>query len=229
MWVQSFALLLICGIVYIAVKRKFQLEIKRKEAAARLRTKISIDLHDDVGSLLSGVALQSELLTYGEEGDKKESLQEISALSRVAMEKMRDIVWAIDSRKDRYENLIDRMRSFAQRSLAAKSIDLEFRVEGINSSNRINAESRQNFYLLFKEAITNIVKHSDASKVNVEFFKEGHNLILDIRDNGRYNSPIKSDGLGLINMKTRAEALGGKLLIDHNNGFQVKVTTKIQS
>ncbi len=203
---------------------RFQSVLKQKEYDEKLRTKISIDLHDEVGSLLSGVALQSEVLSYGMNDEAKSDMNEISDMSREAMERMRDIVWAIDSRKDKYENLIDRMRSYADKTLGNQQIDVTFQVSGFDKSGSIDPASRQNFYLIFKEAVTNIIKHSDADKVDITFSKRGKLITLTIEDNGSVKSQVKSDGLGLENIKMRAEQLGGEVKFENDEGFKVELS-----
>lgn len=222
-WVLFFLSLFGIALISSLFWLKFQSVLNQKEYDAKLRTKISSDLHDDVGSLLSGVALQSEVMSYQMGHDQKEGMAEISEMSRTAMERMRDIVWAIDSRKDKYENLIDRMRQFAEKSLSPKNIDVDFQVEGINTSSAIDPESRQNYYLILKEAVTNIAKHSDATRVDIIFSRNGRQVSLSIRDNGTTKVDSKSDGLGLTNMEMRASALGGKLEIDTSNGYRVEL------
>jgi hypothetical protein len=223
LWVQFLLLFSICVLIYYSIRTRFLRELERKEATAKLRTKLSSDLHDDVGSLLSGVALQSEVMSYESKGEQREGLNEISALSREAMDRMRDIVWAIDSRKDKYENLIDRMRDFAEKGLGKKDIELSFKVLGIEGEAGIDPDRRQNYYLIFKEAITNVIKHSDADKVEVVFGKRGKGIVLSIHDNGETQLDEKSDGLGLSNIRMRAKRLGGVVAFTNQDGFKMEL------
>ena len=157
--------------------------------------------------------------------EQKESLNELSTMSHDAMERMRDTVWAIDSRKDKYENLIDRMRAFAEQNLNRKQISHEFKVEVEDGKKFIDPQKRQNIYLIFKEAITNIVKHSDATQVNIVFSEQKNYLRLLIHDNGTLPplSSTSSDGLGLSNMKMRTQQLNGQLIVESQNGFKVEL------
>jgi ligand-binding sensor domain-containing protein/two-component sensor histidine kinase len=188
-----------------------------------LRTKISSDLHDDVGSILTGIAMQSEMMTYTQDEQENSLLTELSQMSRDAMERMRDIVWALDSNKDKYENLIDRMRAFAEQQLPLKNISHEFTIDEVNGTQSIAPDVRQNVYLIFKEAITNIVKHSNGDKVVITFTQQNGKNILTIADNGTTTPSIKSDGSGLLNMNQRAVNIGGRLDIDKSNGYVVRV------
>ncbi|MBI5856712.1 MAG: hypothetical protein HZB42_03595 [Sphingobacteriales bacterium] len=218
-----FSLLAVAAIIGF-LRFRFNQKIKRQKDLADLRTKISSDLHDDVGTILSGLAMQSQMLTYSAKEEQKESLNEISNMSRDAMEQMRDTVWAMDSRKDKYENLIDRMRAYAEKNLSMKNLTHEFIIENVDSKKFINPEKRQTIYLIFKEAITNILKHSDGNHVAIHFTGEKNKLRLSVHDNGSKKPASHSDGLGLSNMKMRAEKIGVTLNVKHNEGFIIELT-----
>ncbi len=223
-WMQLLLVLLGGGLIGLWFRTRYKRKLAQKEAYENLRVKISSDLHDEVGSLLSGLAMQSDIIAIGLPGEKKQAIQEIGSMGREAMESMRDIVWSIDSRKDKYENLIDRMRHFAEKNLENKNIDHTFLVEGIDLSNPIDPQLRQNIYLIFKEAITNILKHSNADKVDIRFTRKSNITQLSIKDNGNHVNAGKSDGMGLKNMEMRAKALGGKFEVEAGKGFEVKVS-----
>lgn len=88
----------------------------------------------------------------------------------------------------------------------------------------IDPQKRQNIYPIFKEAITNIVKHSDATHVDIVFSEQRNQLHLVIRDNGsQLQSVTLSDGLGLSNMQMRATQLGGHLTANYEAGFKVEL------
>lgn len=222
-WAYLFYLFGIGYIIYRLINYRVEQGISRLKTLEAIRTKISTDLHDDVGSVLSGLAMQSQMLAFAAKDEQKESLLEISNMSHDAMERMRDTVWAIDSRKDKYENLIDRMRVFAEKNLNMKQMEHTFKVEVEDSKKFINPEKRQNIYLIFKEAITNICKHSDAKNVNIIFKQEKNALYLLIQDDGSKKETTNSDGLGLNNMKMRAKNIGAILNIFYEDGFSVEL------
>ena len=152
---------------------------------------------------------------------KRKPMLELSEMSREAMERMRDTVWAIDARKDKYENLIDRMRDFAEKSLERKNITHDFTLSGLDGKKFISPEIRQNIYLIFKEAITNIIRHSDARHVDISFVQEGDKISLTIHDNGTATGPGTLAGQGIGNMKMRAGKINGKLSIGTDHGYNV--------
>ncbi len=224
-WCYLLYSLIIGGIVYLFIQYRVAQRIGQIKAMEAIRVKISSDLHDDVGSILSGLAMQSQMMAFSANESQKESLNEISNMSHDAMERMRDTVWAIDSRKDKYENLIDRMRAFAEKNLNRKQIGHHFSIEIEDTRKFIDPQKRQNIYLIFKEAITNICKHSSATHVEIRFVEEQKQLLLHIHDNGALVvSTAVSDGLGLANMQMRASQIGGKLKAHYDQGFKIELT-----
>jgi signal transduction histidine kinase len=221
--VASLFLLAVIAMITGLLRYRFNQKLKRQQDLSNLRTKISSDLHDDVGTILSGLAMQSQMLTYSVKEEQKESLLEITRMSHDAMEHMRDTVWAMDNRKDKYENLIDRMRDFAEKNLSMKKMTHEFIISDIDTKQFIDPEKRQTIYLIFKEAITNIIKHCDGKHVIITFAYIKNNLHLTIHDNGAEKEGCKSDGLGLSNMKMRAEKIGGTLHTKYDVGFVVEL------
>ncbi|AXE20397.1 hypothetical protein DR864_22950 [Runella rosea] len=222
-WAYLLYLVVISTLVYYYFIQRVQNRLKKIRELEQIRTRISSNLHDEVGSILSGLAMQSEMLAITSLSSEKDTLMEISHMSHEAMERMRDTVWAIDSRKDRYENLIDRMRAFAEKNLHLKNINHTFRLELEDAKRFIDPEKRQNIYLIFKEAITNICKHADAKRVSILFKQEKNGLYLLIHDDGAQKPITNSDGLGLNNMKMRAKNIGAALTISYDKGFKVEL------
>ncbi|WP_375444644.1 two-component regulator propeller domain-containing protein [uncultured Fibrella sp.] len=222
-WAYVVYTLFTASIVYAIIQYRVRQGLERIRALEAIRTRISSDLHDDVGSILSGLAMQSQMIALTAGEDQKDPLNEISDMSHEAMDRMRDTVWAIDSRKDKYENLVDRMRAFAEKNLNLKQISHNFEIAVDDPRQFIDPQTRQNIYLIFKEAISNICKHSDARQVTIQFRQSKSGLYLLIHDNGSERKPTNSDGLGLKNMAMRATQLGGHLVANYDNGFTVEL------
>lgn len=153
-WAYGLYTLLFVGMIYGIIQYRVAQGLEKIRATESIRVRISSDLHDDVGSILSGLAMQSQMIALTAPENQKEPLKEISDMSHEAMDRMRDTVWAIDSRKDKYENLIDRMRAFAEKNLNLKQITHDFEVTVDDARRFINPQKRQNIYLIFKEAIS---------------------------------------------------------------------------
>ena len=224
-WFISLVILLNIALVYAL----FKWRLEQLVALERLRTKISSDLHDDVGSLLSGLAMQTELMEINASQEDKFKLQKIAGISRNAISQMRDLVWSIDSRRTTSNDLIERMHELAEELLLPR--DISFRIDSKNTDKRnkkLAPQIKQNLFLIYKEAITNLLKHSDASHLYVTIANQGKGCIFKIEDNGGAKEKYTSAGLGLANMKLRAEAIGGTVTFETTNGFSILLQLPFQ-
>ncbi|NEV92751.1 two-component system sensor with a ligand-binding domain protein [Psychroflexus sp. YR1-1] len=193
-------------------------------ALERLRTKISSDLHDDVGSMLTGLAMQSEMLEMQTNHKiDKNRLHNITTMSRDTISHMRDLVWSIDSRRDTLGDLLERMQELAEEMLLPAEIRYSIEADELNLSKKINLNCKRNLFLIYKEAVTNIVKHSDANEVHIKITKKKAECIFEIKDNGKGENLKQGTGMGLANMKLRCDSMDAKLEFDMENGFGVRV------
>jgi signal transduction histidine kinase/streptogramin lyase len=210
------------------LEAKLAEENLRKANEARLvelehvRKRIATDLHDDIGSSLTRISLLSEVAQRREgKGDKSGpgSLSTIAGLSRELVDSMSDIVWAINPERDHLADLTQRMRHFASDVFAARGIESRFHFPDFEQSIQVGANFRRELFLIFKEAVNNVVRHSECTEAEIEFTIDGGGVRLQLRDNGRgFDVLSKSDGHGLASMLARAKALGGKLEIGSDRG-----------
>jgi signal transduction histidine kinase len=202
--------------------------VKRILELERLRIRIASDLHDDIGSALTRIAIHSEQLQSGKNPEKvSKTSKKIGALSRSVISTMSDIVWSIDARNDSWGNMLDRMKDVVYNTLLLKEINAIFDIKGIDHSHKIPLKYRQNIFYIFKEAVTNIVKHSDATEVRIVMHKTPHLFEMEIADNGNgFDSKDVRYGNGLRNMKMRAENIGGILDILTETGVKIKLKVK---
>ncbi|MBU2927522.1 two-component system sensor with a ligand-binding domain protein [Winogradskyella psychrotolerans] len=219
-WFIALAILAVIAIMSSIFRYRF----KQAMAMERLRTKISSDLHDDVGSLLSGLAMQTELMEINASEADKLKLQKIAGISRNAISQMRDLVWSIDSRRETVNDLIERMHELAEELLLPKDITFQIVSSSIRNPNRrLIAQTKQALFLIYKEAITNILRHSDATHVKIALTNTFKGCEFTIKDNGSKKESYKSTGLGLSNMVMRAEKLKGDIVFKRENGFCVEL------
>jgi signal transduction histidine kinase len=213
------AAVVIYGLHHVRVARLFELE--------RIRGRIATDLHDDVGASLSQIAVLSDVATsevsrLGLVPDAQrlyEPLARIGAVSRELIDSMSDLVWAISPRKDRLGNLTQRMREFGSEVFGSRSIDFYLDAATVEHELKLDPDVRRQVFLIFKESVHNIVRHADATHVRCELRMEGRQLVLRLSDDGRGFDALtahlrQTEGHGVLNMRRRAEALGGTLDID---------------
>ena len=194
-----------------------------------LRNKIASDLHDDIGSTLNSISVYSEVARK-DEVNRDEALEMIGDSSRKIIDSLSDVVWAINPINDHFSKIILRMRSFSYNLLRAKKIEYTFRADEKLDELKLTMTERQNFYLIFKEAINNIVKYSNATRVNIQLSHTNNLIELLIRDNGvGFNPDHNTQGNGLNNIKRRSKEMNARLQIEseEGNGTSIKLTLKI--
>ena len=197
---------------------------QRAAQIEQLRTRISADLHDDIGSMLTGLSMQAELLAYTGPETVQSTLFKIRDLSHAALARMRDAVWAMDAQKDHWYSLIDRMREFGMETLEAREMRFSLETHGIEADGPVPGPFRQHVYLIFKEAVTNAAKHADGQEVTAHLSRQGKGFDLRVQDDGPPSTKTyPSTGQGLDNMRRRAAALGGTLETGYDQGFWVRL------
>lgn len=188
----------------------------------RVRTRIATDLHDDIGSSLSQVAILSEVARQQVSSDDSNVVKPLSMISRISlesMEAMSDIVWAINPQKDRLHDLTQRMRRFASDIFTASNIKFSFNAPRETRGIKMGPDLRRQVFLVFKESVNNIVRHSSCTLADIELRTEGAWLVLKVSDNGKgFEIEQSSDGNGLANMRGRAVRMKGHLTVISNNG-----------
>ena len=224
-WFRLLILLAAAGLIYLV----YRYRINRLLELERMRIQIASDLHDDIGSALTKIAVHSEIIqTTGEKTKVKESSRKIGEMSREIITTLSDIVWSIDARNDSVGDLIDRMRDFLDTAFSPGSIRIDFQTKGLTFQQKINQTLRQNIYLIFKEAVHNAAKHSQASQIRIYLTNGEGDFCMEIADNGK-GMDVNQERLGhhgLANMRLRAARIGGELRIEALNGTCVILTAK---
>ncbi|MBL7702898.1 MAG: hypothetical protein JNM14_11660 [Ferruginibacter sp.] len=228
------ALLLVAG-TYGYFRFKKQSKIKAGQKLLKERLAISQDLHDNIGSTLSSVSVYSQVARiHGankEYAEMNELLEKISKASGETVAEMNDIVWAINPRNDNMEKIIERMASFTGPLAAARNIHFNLEYDQPVLLLQLDMDKRKNFYLIFKEAVTNAIKYSGAAELSTNIRVTDKNLILTVKDNGTgFNAEnemagnkLTLSGYGLYNMHKRAKELNGQLTINSSTGSGTEV------
>lgn len=196
----------------------------------KLRAKIARDLHDEMGSTLTSINIISTVaMEEKQEQEKlKQYFQKIKDHSGRMMESMSDMVWAINPVNDNFEKVILRMKEFAAEILEPARINYYFTEEGLLENTYLNLEQRKDIYMIFKEAINNVVKYSSATEVNIMLRRTGNMLRMMITDNGNgFDATKVSAGNGLKNMRSRSEEMGATIKIDSVAGTGTSIAIEL--
>ena len=187
----------------------FIYDLRQKLKLQYVRNQIASDLHDEVGSNLNSIAIFVELLRKKVTLEKPELLPILDKITNNSEETillMRDTVWAINPENDSTEKLFEKMRSFGVEILSAKGILFNFEIVIDLKKDLFSMEQRRTIYLVYKEAINNISKHSQASEAICKVYQQQGLIKITISDNGKgFDFNETFEGNGLKNFKLRSQ------------------------
>lgn len=191
------------------------LNIKQKE-----RNRISADMHDELGAGITAIRLYSELAKNKKDKDLTPEIEKISHSADELLNNMNAIIWAMSSNNDSLENMTAYIRNYAQEYFEDTNITCKILIPENIPDIMVSGEIRKNVFLVVKEALNNILKHSRATEVNITLKQLPQGLALYIQDNGIGidEEKIRRFGNGLKNMKKRMEDMWIQFSIQNNNG-----------
>ena len=198
--------------------------LEKKQAIEKERTRIATDMHDDMGAGLSRIKVLSETIKF--ENQKgiidPAHLQKISSYSEEMMDKMGEIVWALNQRNDRMDDLLGYTRAYAVDYLTSHNIRCIFHAPAEHTDVFASGEMRRNIFLSVKEVLHNVVKHAGATTVDITV-TISRDLCILIHDDGKGIDldSIRRFGNGLNNIKKRMTEIGGHAMFKNDNGTSV--------
>jgi len=198
-------------------------------ALARLRQRISDDLHDDVGVLLTHITQTAQLGQLRSNGSQQQRFAQIGELSRQVMQRFRQILWTLDAKNESWRTLIARMRLFAADALRSASIEVEFQRRIDGSGEGWHVSQAHHLFLIFKEATHNVIKHAQATLVEIRTELTASQFRFVIRDNGRGLEHADLGGKGLTTMKKRARQIGARLDVTSQDGVRVELVLPLRA
>jgi signal transduction histidine kinase len=208
------------------------LEIQENE-----RRHIARELHDEVGQVLTAVQMNIETLKQSPQGRKMEArlAESIDLVERV-LQQVRNL--SLDLRPSLLDDLglVSALMWYVERQSERPGFDVQFAFDPLQT--RLPSDIETACFRIAQEAMTNILRHTQATQVQIELRQHGEELELTIRDNGRgfnvraaRNSAAGGKSMGLLSMQERAELLGGRLTIESKpgEGTLVRATLPIRS
>lgn len=225
-WFVALASLATISLLYVA----YRYRLARAVEIATMRTRIATDLHDDIGANLTKIAILSEVTRRqlegkGEAGDR---LSAIARISRESVASMSDMVWSINPKRDTLRDTMRRMRQHAEDVFAGRRVPLEFHAPEGDDRLRIPLDVRREFFLIFKEALNNAVRHSDCRKLRVDVEVNESGLHLRVADDGvGFDTATEAAGNGMASMRRRAERIGASLEVISASGHGTAVLLSV--
>jgi signal transduction histidine kinase len=198
------------------------------DATESERQRIAKDLHDGIGQQMSGLKLAWESLSYNiQSSDPKESarLLELTTILNEAADDLREISHQMMPKVLTEYGLIPAINEMLDKSLKFSNVKYEF--EQFNIDDRFNARIELGIYRVCQELINNMMKHSGASLVSVQLFKNNKQLILIVEDNGSGFENEKTDGHGLLNIKSRLNTINGEVNYAGSQGSGTTATVRV--
>ena len=236
-WFRMIVGLLLAGILISAIRlyygRKLEKQkvfLEKQQAIEKERTRIATDMHDDLGAGLSRIKFLSE--TIGIKKQKQlpfeEDISKIREYSHEMIDKMGEIVWALNEKNDSLSDLLSYTRSYTVEYLSQSGIDFTIDVPEVSPSGFVSGEFRRNIFLSVKEILHNIVKHSQANHTNISI-QVNSKLSITIKDDGIGfdRTKIRPYSNGLMNIEKRMKDIGGMMVMENTNGTLVKLTVPL--
>lgn len=214
-------LLVLFGLTALAAFHRYRMA--RLLEVERLRWRIADDLHDDLSSDVSGIALAATLVRQDHDDNRLDDIEEVS---QSVVERLRDVVWYVNPEHDSPQALLRRMRDIANRLLPGT--ECRFDVDLAHREPVLDMATRRHLFLVFKEALHNVASHARANRVDIRLCQRDGGLLLAIRDDGIGFDPDTVDGgLGLTSMQRRAESMGAELGVTTEPGSGTEIEVKM--
>jgi len=201
---------------------------KHDKEIVQYKESILGDMHDGIGGVLATAAVLSQAAKQTEEkGERDQYLSKLSAILEDGSFELRSMLNILDKEEIDTISLIGDMRTFASTVMEAKGIDLRFKQDISFEEHDIDFDKYLSIFRTFKEAVTNVLKHSAAEKCEINVKVDSNNITIKVKDNGQWRGEDKKSGFGLNNMLRRVENMNGIFKIDKENGTVVEMIIPI--
>lgn len=205
---------------------------KLEKELEKVRENIAKDFHDGMGNKLARINVLSDYLITNNNlklHKLKEALKGIKEDSDVLFKETRDFIFSLNTKSDYLEEIVTYISDFGEDFF--KSFNIDFYIEKkINTTCRLPYYWNRQIILIFKEAMTNVAKHSDASEVYLIILQNKNLLSISLKDNGKgFEIDKLTKKNGLKNIQQRANKIGANVFFENKNGFfEVKFEAKIK-
>jgi two-component system NarL family sensor kinase len=230
-------LILLLILLWIWTQQKIKLQ-RQQEHQNRIRLQtivhtqeevqqsIARDLHDGLVQVLGAAKMSLQAVNIN--GDKElvhQRIKDASVIIDEACSEARNISHQILPYSLMKDGLLPAIEELLRKNLPGIKYKFEFE----NVEKRFHQDVEINFYRIAQELIQNILKHSEATFVKIRFHEKNNFLVLDLADNGKgFDKNSDNDGVGLTNIKTRAELINASVLVDTNPETGTRIMVQAQ-
>ena len=233
---QTWPFYVLCGVAVVglaagitAYRLRWQrrlLTARHERALAEERARIARDLHDDLGTALTGVALEIDVARRQSHDGIAARLGESAGHVRALAERMREVVWAVNPCCDTVSSLASFLEQQAGTLLRSGGVHGRFEFPEVIPPLPLNSDTRHQLALGVREALTNVLRHAQASEVVLGVRLREEALVVSVRDNGRGFDPTTvgtEPGHGWHNLRARLARVGGSVNIASQPGAGTRV------
>lgn len=199
--------------------RTYRCEVEKRIAAEqqhlREKEQLLMDLHDGIGGITTNICILAEVAQHAKDMDGvKRPLATISRLSREGISEIRSFMQSLDSRELTWQSLVAQLRIQGTTMVEPHRIRFAAETAIDEALDQPGSLLWVNIFRIYKEALTNVIKHANARSVAVMLSVTGKNIFLSIRDDGSGWSDGGQPGRGIPNMKKRAQEVGGTVTVE---------------
>ena len=234
-WFSAIIILLILTGIVLFLKYR----INRIVEIENVREKIAAELHDEIGSGLTKIAILSEhalLKNNSKTGNnstqpiQNTSIERVGNIARNLVDQMEDVIWSINPKYDKLEDFIIHFKNQAYEVCEAKNIDLQIKTSNIENI-KLDSNIKRKLQLISIEALNNSLKHSECKNIIYSLSVKNKIIYLEFKDDGRgfkYNKG--NEGNGIPNMKKYIDELKGSIVFEtkENLGTIIKIQIPIK-
>ena len=218
-------------------RRKLEL-LRQQQALEQERARIARDLHDDLGAAITQIKLLGELVERdaAQPGQTARHGRRIALTSRELAQHMDELVWVVNPQKDHLENFVSYLAAYSEELLGMTDIRCRLDFPDELPDVPLSGQLRHGLFLVFKEALNNVVQHAQATEVHVRLRRTPAELVLSVEDNGqglqirkpKAESRNGLGGNGLSNIQARLSEVGGVCHVESRPGAGTKVEMRVK-
>ncbi len=238
-YLQGWFIALIVILIILSIMSIIKIRINRLLEIEKVRTRIAADLHDEIGSGLTKIAILSEYTLQDKKTETKKlddkqninteenSVERVGKIARNLVDSMMDVIWAIDPKYDSLHDFIFSFKNFAYEVCEAK--DIKLIIDSKETDNiKVNSQVKRCLQLISKEALNNALKYSDCSIIFYSLYVKNKDILLNIEDNGiGFDASNIKFGRGIFNMEKLAKDLSGSFSYKTEAGKGTKLSITI--